>query len=48
MQITAKLTHLFPTQTGTSKNGVWEKQDLILETDSQYSKKVSIPILGGK
>lgn len=40
MQLTAKLTQLPPFQTGNGKNGQWKKQDIILETDGQYPKKV--------
>ena len=48
MQITAKLTQLLPIQTGTGKNGEWKKQDIIVETDGQYPKKVCISIWGDK
>jgi len=48
MQLTAKLTLLLPIQTGTDKNGEWKKQDIIVETDGQYPKKVYISILGDK
>ena len=48
MQITAKLSQLLPIQTGTGKNGEWKKQDIIVETDGQYPKKVCISIWGDK
>ena len=48
MQLTAKLTQLLPVQTGTGKNGEWKKQDIIVETDGQYPKKVCISIWGDK
>ena len=48
MQITAKLTQLLPIQTGTGKNGEWKKQDIIVETDGQYPKKVCLSIWGDK
>lgn len=48
MQLTAKLSHLLPIQTGTGKNGEWKKQDIIVETDGQYPKKVCISIWGDK
>ncbi len=48
MQLTAKLTQLLPIQTGTGKNGEWKKQDVIVETDGQYPKKVCISIWGDK
>ena len=48
MQLTAKLIQLLPLQTGTGKNGEWKKQDIILETDGQYRKKVCASIWGDK
>lgn len=48
MQLTAKLTQLLPIQTGPGKNGEWKKQDIIVETDGQYPKKVCISIWGDK
>ena len=48
MQLTAKLTQLLPIQTGSGKNGEWKKQDIIVETDGQYPKKVCISIWGDK
>ncbi len=48
MQLTAKLTAILPEQTGTGKNGQWKKQDIIVETDGQYPKKVCISLWGDK
>ena len=48
MQITAKLIQLLPIQTGTAKNGEWKKQDIIVETDGQYPKKICISIWGDR
>lgn len=48
MQITAKLTQLLPIQTGTGKNGEWKKQDIIVETEGQYPKKICVSIWGDK
>ncbi len=48
MQLTAKLVQVLPLQTGTGKNGQWKKQDIIVETDGQYPKKVCISIWGDK
>lgn len=44
MQLTAKLTQLLPIHTVTGKNEEWKKQDIIVETDGQYPKKVGISI----
>jgi len=48
MQLTAKLIQLLPIQIGTGKNGQWKKQDIIVETDGQYPKKICISIWGEK
>ncbi|HQV60958.1 MAG: DUF3127 domain-containing protein [Chitinophagaceae bacterium] len=48
MQLTAKLIQLLPLQTGAGKNGPWKKQDIIVETEGQYPKKVCISIWGDK
>lgn len=48
MELTAKLIQLLPAQTGTGKNGEWKKQDIIVETNSQYPKKVCISVWGDK
>ena len=48
MQLTAKLIQLLPLQTGSGKNGEWRKQDIILETDGQYPKKICVSVWGDK
>ena len=48
MQISGKLIQLLPQQTGQGKNGVWKKQEVIIETEGQYPKKVCIAIWGDK
>ncbi len=48
MQLTAKLVQLLPLQTGAGKNGPWKKQDIIVETEGQYPKKVCVSIWGDK
>jgi hypothetical protein len=48
MQLTAKLVAILPEQTVAGKNGTWTKQDIILETDGQYPKKVCISLWGDK
>ena len=48
MQLTAKLTAILPEQSGAGKNGPWKKQDIIVETDGQYPKKVCISLWGEK
>lgn len=48
MQLTAKLIQVLTLQTGTGKNGQWKKQDIIVETEGQFPKKVCISIWGDK
>ena len=48
MEITGKIIQLLDVITGESKNGEWKKQDVILETDAQYSKKICISVWGDK
>ena len=48
MELIAKLVQLLPLQTGQGKNGPWKKQDIILETDGTYPKKVCVSIWGDK
>ncbi|MDP4262732.1 MAG: DUF3127 domain-containing protein [Bacteroidota bacterium] len=48
MQLIAKLVQVLPLQTGTGKNGQWKKQDIIVETDGTYPKKICVSIWGDK
>src|ERR1700712_1461947 len=48
MQLTARLVQLLPLQLGTGKNGQWKKQDIIVETEATYPKKVCISVWGDK
>jgi hypothetical protein len=48
MQLNGQLIECLPVQTGTSKNGEWKKQDIIVETEGQYPKKVCVTIWGDK
>ena len=48
MELKAKLTQLLPLQTGEGKNGPWKKQDIIVETEGKYPKKVCVSIWGDK
>jgi hypothetical protein len=46
--LTGKLLNLLPQQNGTGKNGPWVKQDFIIETPGEYSRKVCISAWGDK
>ena len=48
MELKAKLVQLLPLQTGTGKNGQWKKQDIIVETEGTYPKKVCVSVWGDK
>lgn len=48
MQLTAKLIQVLPLQSGMGKNGEWKKQDIIVETQEQYPKKICISLWGDK
>lgn len=48
MDIKGKLIQLLPLQSGTGKNGEWKKQDIIIETQAQFPKKVCISIWGDR
>jgi hypothetical protein len=46
MEITGKLVQVLPLQTGEGKNGVWKKQDIILEIDAD--KKLCVGLWNEK
>ena len=48
MELTGVIVEVLPLQSGTGRNGTWKKQDFILETQSQYPKKVCISMWGDK
>ena len=48
MNYTAKLVQVLPLQKGAGKNGEWKKQDIIVETEGQYPKKVCVSFWGDK
>jgi hypothetical protein len=48
MEIAGTIVSLLPLQTGQGKNGVWKKQEFILETPGQFPKKVCLSLWGEK
>jgi len=48
MEIQGKIIQVLPLQTGEGRNGPWKKQDFVIETESQYPKKVCISMWGNK
>ena len=39
LELTAKLAKIFPVKTGEGRNGTWNKQDFLVETQETYPKK---------
>ena len=48
MEINGKIIELLPEKSGESANGPWRKQEYILETDSNYPKKICFMAWGDK
>src|SRR5690606_25131588 len=48
MELSGKIISILPLQKGQGKNGEWKKQEYILETASQYPKKVCVSVWGDK
>lgn len=48
LEVTGRLIQILPEQTGTGKNGLWKKQDIIIETSEQFPKKISLSLWGDK
>lgn len=48
MELQGKIVQINPLQSGESKNGSWKKQEFIVETKSQYPKKVCVTVWGDK
>ena len=48
MDIKGRVIQLLPLQTGMGKKGQWKKQEFIVETQSQFPKKVCLSVWGDK
>ena len=48
MEITGNIIELLEEKSGESANGKWRKQEYILETDSQYPKKICFMVWSDK
>ncbi|UZJ37168.1 DUF3127 domain-containing protein [Prosthecochloris sp. SCSIO W1103] len=48
MDITGTIIEVLLPKTGEGKNGKWKKQEVILETDEQYPKKICFSFWGEK
>ena len=48
LEVSGKVVTILPEQTGSGKNGVWVKQDFVIETSEQFPKKICISAWGDK
>ena len=48
MELKGRVLQLLEQQSGMGRKGPWKKQEFILETQSQYPKKVCLSIWGDK
>ena len=49
LEVTGKVFKILNEQTGTSAAGkTWVKQELVIETDEQYPKKIAVTAMGDK
>jgi hypothetical protein len=48
LELTGKLIQVLPLQSGTGRNGTWQRQDFVIETNDQYPKKVCFKAMGDK
>jgi len=48
MELEGKVIQINPVQSGEGRNGTWKKQEYIVETKSQYPKKVCVTVWGDK
>ena len=48
MEIKGRIIEILPLKTGQSANGEWRKQEFILETESNYPKKICFMAWGEK
>ncbi|WMJ75210.1 DUF3127 domain-containing protein [Cytophagaceae bacterium ABcell3] len=48
MEVKGTVIKLLPLQKGQGRNGEWKKQEFVIETASQYPKKVCMNLWGDK
>ena len=46
LELTGKLLHKLPVQSGQSAKGAWSKQEFVLETQESYPRKVCLSVWG--
>jgi len=48
MELSGKISKILPLQTGQGKNGIWKKQDYLLEYGDQFPKQLCFNLWGDK
>ena len=48
MELRGKIIKLLPLQTGTGKNGIWKKQEYVIETSDKIPRKLCFSLWGDK
>jgi hypothetical protein len=48
LDVIGKIVQVLDMQTGTSARGDWRKQDIILETEDQYPRKICVTLWGDR
>ncbi len=48
VELKGKLVQKMPVVTGEGRNGKWEKQEFIIETEEQYPKKICMSVWNDK
>ena len=48
MEVTGKLIQILPLQSGEGRNGIWKKQEIILESEGTPSKKLCVGLWNDK
>ncbi len=48
LELSGRLVTVLPEQTGNGRNGVWKKQDFVIELSGPYPKKVCLTAWGEK
>ena len=48
MELEGRIIQINPLQSGEGRNGTWKKQEYIVETKSQYPKKVCVTVWGDR
>jgi hypothetical protein len=48
LEVEGKVVQILEEQSGQGRNGTWVKQEVIIETDDQYPKKICLACWGDK